>query len=109
MIKNPNIYQIIRVCLSIAPKIMFYLPRTLMLEEFFDIIDDILLERDKKYNDIYIDIQILNSANKIKAILLIFGNDIKKVFFRKLKFNSLLLEMLKNTYRTDIKLRITYC
>lgn len=88
---------------------MFYLPRTLMLEEFFDIIDDILLERDKKYNDIYIDIQILNSANKIKAILLIFGNDIKKVFFRKLKFNSLLLEMLKNTYRTDIKLRITYC
>ena len=26
-----------------------------------------------------IDIQILNSANKIKAILLIFGNDIKKV------------------------------
>jgi len=81
MIKNPNIYEIIRVCLSIAGKILFYLPRTLMLEEFYEIIEDILLEKDKKYQDIFIDINILNSANKIKAILLIFGNDIKKVKF----------------------------
>jgi hypothetical protein len=77
--KNPNIFEIIRVCLSIANKILFYLPRTLMLEEFYEIIDEILYDRDKKYQDIYIDIHILNSANKIKAILLIFGNDIKKV------------------------------
>jgi hypothetical protein len=81
MIKNPNIFEIIRVCLSIANKILFYLPRTLMIEEFYEIIDKILFDRDKKYQDIYIDIHILNSANKIKAILLIFGNDIKKVVY----------------------------
>ncbi len=81
MIKNPNIYEIIRVCLSHADKILFYLPRTLMVEEFFNIIEEILLTRDKTYQDIHIDIHILNSANKIKAILLIFGTDIKKVKF----------------------------
>jgi hypothetical protein len=80
MIKNPNIFEIIRVCLSIANKILFYLPRTLMLEEFYEILEEILYTKNKEYQDIYIDIHILNSANKIKAILLIFGNDIKKVF-----------------------------
>lgn len=79
MIKNPNIYEIIRVCLSIADKIQFYLPRTLILDEFYDIIEEMLFTKDKKYQDIYIDIHILNSANKIKAILLIFGHDIRKV------------------------------
>lgn len=79
MIKNPNIYEIIRVCLTIADKIQFYLPRTLMLSEFFEILDEILYDKHGEYTDIYIDIHILNSANKIKAILLIFGTDIKKV------------------------------
>jgi hypothetical protein len=79
MIKNPNIYDIIRVCLSMAEKIMFYLPRTLILTEFYEILEEITLEREKKHLDIFIDIHILNSANKIKAILLIFGTDIKMV------------------------------
>ena len=82
MIKNPNIYEIIRTCLSIADKIQFYLPRTLILEELFQILEEILLSKNGgKREDIFMDIHILNSANKIKAILLIFGQDVKKVEF----------------------------
>ena len=101
MIKNPNIYEILLVCLSIGNKVQFFLPRTLMLEEFYEIIDDILYERDKKYQDIYIDIHILNSANKIKAILLIFGNDTKKV-----KLYILILINLSAYYRRLKKISI---
>ena len=43
-IKNlmtPSIYDIIKMCLKISKYIMFYVPRTLLLEELFNIIYDI--------------------------------------------------------------------
>ncbi len=73
---KPNIFDIIRVCLSIAKNIIFYLPRTILLEEFYEILSSCL---NKEFDIIYTDIHILNSANKIKAIMLVFGQDINKL------------------------------
>lgn len=52
-----------------------------MLNEFFDILDECIKTNKKEYqNDyIYVDIHILNSANKIKAVMLVVGNDISQV------------------------------
>jgi len=63
--------------LSQAKNIIFYLPRTIKLDEFFEIIDNSI--KNKNENSIFIDIHILNSANKIKAILLIFGHSTNQV------------------------------
>ena len=68
---NPDISEIIKVSLRIVDYIMFYVPRTLRLEELFGIISEI---RGK--NRLFFDIHILKSANKIKALLIIFGCDI---------------------------------
>jgi len=79
---TPNIYDIIRVCLKIGKKIIFYLPRTILLGEIFEILQDVIkYENLNKFplDYMYLDIHILNSANKIKAVMLIFGNDVKEV------------------------------
>lgn len=71
----PNIFDIVRVCLKIAKRLIFYLPRTLDLDELFEVLDTFIHKKDH----IYLDIQILNSANKTKAILLVFGKDMMGV------------------------------
>lgn len=79
---TPNIYDIIRVCLKIGRKIIFYLPRTILLGEIFEILQDVVKSTNpNKYpiDNMYLDIHVLNSANKIKAVMLIFGNDKKEV------------------------------
>jgi hypothetical protein len=79
---TPNIYEIIRVCMNIGKKIIFYLPRTIMIGEIFEILRDVIKSTDQsRYSrdHMYLDIHILNSANKIKAVMLIFGNNIKEV------------------------------
>ena len=85
---SPDIHEIIKVSLRISKYIMFYVPRTLMLEELFGIVSDI-----KKNSNIFFDIHILKSANKIKALLIIFGYDVDK----KIVENDI-TEYLKNVY-----------
>ena len=68
---TPDISEIIKVCLRISKYIMFYVPRTLMLEELFEIISKI-----NGKSRLFFDIHILKSANKIKVLLIIFGYDI---------------------------------
>ena len=70
---TPDISEIIKVSLRIVKYIMFYVPRTLRLEELFGIISEINVK-----DRLFFDIHILKSANKIKALLIIFGYDIDK-------------------------------
>jgi hypothetical protein len=70
---RPDIYDIVRVSLKVSKHIMFYVPRTLILDELFDIVSKI-----KGTNRIFFDVHILKSANKIKALLIIFGYNIEK-------------------------------
>jgi hypothetical protein len=78
---TPNIYDIVRVCLSIGKKIIFYLPRTTLVGELFEIIKDVVKNTKKGYavETMFMDVHVLNSANKIKAVMLIFGFDDKDV------------------------------
>jgi hypothetical protein len=79
---TPNIYDIVRVCLSIGRKIIFYLPRTILIGEIFEILIEVIKSSNQtKYSKdhMYLDVHILNSANKIKAVMIIFGNELKEV------------------------------
>ena len=77
---TPNIYDIIKVSLNIARNIIFYLPRTLLLEELFEILSNILnTEKSGSGDRIYFDVHILKSAKKIKALMIIFGHDVGEV------------------------------
>jgi hypothetical protein len=77
---TPNIYDIIKVSLNIAKNIIFYLPRTLLLDELFEILSKILNSETPGSGDrIFFDVHVLKSAKKIKALMIIFGNDIKEV------------------------------
>ena len=77
---TPDISEIIKVSKKIVKYIMFYVPRTLKLDELFGIISEI-------YNNerLFFDVHILKSANKIKALLIIFGYDINE----KIKENNI--------------------
>ena len=70
---KPDIFDIVKVSLKVSKHIMFYVPRTLILDELFDIVSKI-----KGTNRVFFDIHILRSANKIKALLIIFGYNIDK-------------------------------
>ncbi len=76
---TPNIFDIVRTSLAIAPSIIFFLPRTLQLNELHQIIESVQKESDKGPKDILFDVHILNSANKIKALMIIFTNDLISV------------------------------
>jgi hypothetical protein len=81
---TPNIYDIIKVSLTIARNIIFFLPRTLLLDELFEIISTILNDEKNGTGDrIFFDVHILKSAKKIKALMINFGldHDIKDVKF----------------------------
>lgn len=71
---TPDIHQIIKKSLSIGKNIMFYLPRLIDIRELFEILRDVT-ERDC----IFLDIHVLESANKIKAILLLYGPNVATV------------------------------
>jgi hypothetical protein len=76
---TPNIFLILKTCFSIAPKIICYFPRTTLLEEFFDILDEICGKDIDSF--LFTDIHILNSANKVKAVMLIFDKNCTGVSF----------------------------
>jgi hypothetical protein len=78
---TPNIYDIVKKSLQIAKNIIFYLPRTLLLDDLFEIIKTVYAEMGIKTDKIYLNVQVLRSANKIKAILLILGHDINNDVF----------------------------
>jgi hypothetical protein len=76
---TPNIYDIVRTSLEIAPKIIFFLPRTLDLTELYGIIDTVLKEKGLNFENIFFDVHVLKSANKIKALMIIISLSIEEV------------------------------
>jgi hypothetical protein len=79
---TPNIIEIVKTSLIIAKNIIFYLPRTLLLEELFDIVYECANSLEpKKRREIFFDVHVLNSAKKIKAVMIIVGVNAKEVLF----------------------------
>jgi predicted RNA methylase len=73
---TPNIYDIVRTSLKMAKGIIFYLPRTLNIDDLFGIIKTVYSEMGIKTEKIYLDVHVLKSAGKVKALMLILGHDI---------------------------------
>lgn len=71
---TPDINSIIKQSLKIGKNIMFYLPRNINIIELFE-----LLYEETNKNIIFLDIHVLNSANKVKALLLIFGPSLTNI------------------------------
>jgi hypothetical protein len=71
---TPDINEIIKKSLSVAKNIMFYLPRTIDINELFE-----LVQEETSADEVYFDIHVLESANKIKAILLLYGPDVQSI------------------------------
>ena len=97
---TPSILDIIKVSLKIVKYIMFYIPRTLMLDELFGIISEI-----NKSERLFFDIHILKSANKIKVLLIIFGYDINKII-RENDIEEYLKYIYENSNLSDIYIKM---
>ena len=97
---NPDITEIIKVSLRIVKYIMFYVPRTLKIEELFGIISQV-----KDSHRLFFDIHILKSANKIKALLIIFGYDIDKKISEK-EINEYIEYIYDNFHLNEITIKI---
>ena len=97
---TPDISEIIKVSLRIVKYIMFYVPRTLMLKELFEIISEI---KDSKR--LFFDVHILKSANKIKALLIIFGYDIDQKIKEK-EIDEYLKYIYENFNLNEINIKI---
>ena len=97
---TPSILDIIKVSLKIVKYIMFYIPRTLMLDELFGIISEI-----NKSERLFFDIHILKSANKIKALLIIFGYDINKII-KENDIEEYLKYIYENSNLSDIYIKM---
>ena len=86
----PDITEIVRVSLNVADNILFFLPRNLDLDELFDICSTIKNEiKEGSGKNLFFDIRIIKSNNRIKSLLIIFGHHIKD-YFSKHKLENFL-------------------
>ena len=93
---TPDINEIVRVSLSVADNILFFLPRNLDLDELFNICSSIKNETEKNSGKkLFFDIQILESNKRIKSLLIIFGHNINDIF-KKNDLENYLYKNYKN-------------
>ena len=104
---TPDIEKIIEKSLKISKNIMIYLPRNTDLEELANIIykydkDDI----ESLSNTILFDVKYLNSASKVKAILVSYGpkfNTVKVKLVKKYIVNSIFQKNSNNINLNKMK------
>ena len=96
---TPDITEIVRKSLLIGKYVMFYLPRNIDIVELGEILFSVT---SNPY--IYLDIHLLESANKLKAILLIYGYD-PNICISKLDV-KLMLEILNVNSSSDQKTKL---
>ena len=91
---TPDIHDVIKKSLSFGKNIMFFLPRLIDVKELFELIYDVT-EQDF----IFLDIHILESANKIKAILLLFGPNVSQI--NRTEIENFITMITRETNLTD--------
>lgn len=98
----PDITEIVRVSLTLADNILFFVPRNLDLDELFEICSDIKNEiEENSGKKLFFDIKILKSNNKIKALLIIFGQNVNEVF-RRYNLEDFLNKHYKNIEEKNV-------
>ena len=99
MLKNwivPDIEEIIKHSLQLSKNLIFYLPRCTKINE----LTEYIYKYDQKFIDdneknIYLDVQYLMSANKIKAILVLYGE----------KFNNIQIKDIRKYFNENYKIK----
>lgn len=100
---HPDITQIVRVSMNVADNILFFLPRNLDLDELFDICSKVKNEiKENSGKNIFFDIQIIKSNNRIKSLLIIFGHHIKDYFNKQKLEKFLKTQYYKNINENNI-------
>ena len=98
----PDITEIIRISLSIANNILFFLPRNLDLDELFDLCSTVKNEiKEKSGEQLFFDIKIIKSNGRIKSLLITFGHNIKD-YFSKHKLEKFLKHQYKKIDEKNI-------
>lgn len=95
---TPDIHDIIQKSLKCGRNLLFYLPRSTNIKEFLTIISECQSkskscndnkeeedDNEEQDNSIFIDVRYLYSAKKIKAILILYGEDINTVSVKDLR------------------------
>ena len=106
---KPDIEKIIEKSLSLCNNLIFYLPRNTNINELINYI--FKYDKNNIENDfIYFEEIMLNSANKIKAILILYGKDFNHVNFSDIKlflcnnvFNKKISKVNSNKIKNIIK------
>ena len=80
---EPSILHIIKTSKKLSNNLIFYLPRNTNVEELFSILSELNEELDETLFGV---VKLLKSANKIKAILVCFGEEFNHVIFNKSRF-----------------------
>ena len=100
---HPDITEIVRVSMNVADNILFFLPRNLDLDELFDICSKVKNEiKENSGKNIFFDIQIIKSNNRIKSLLIIFGHHIKDYFNKQKLEKFLKTQYYKNINENNI-------
>lgn len=106
---TPNIIDIIKVSLSIAKNIIFYLPRNLILDDLYGLISTIQNETlDTSGDNLSFDVRILKSSQKLKALVIIFGHDINS-FIKEGDIHNYLLTNYEHISLDDTKIISLIC
>ena len=108
---NPNVEKIIEKSLSFSRNLIFYLPRNTDLIELANLLNKYDKENIQSLNNtILLDVKYLNSASKIKAILILYGpkfNLIKVKLVRQSLINSVFKKNNKaNEYKVKKQINI---
>lgn len=102
----PDINEILKTSLQISQNLILYLPRNTDIQELFSLISDVISQNEiiySKYSDdnqeidttLYAEIQMLFSAGKVKAILVLFGKNFNQISVKDIRnyLNSLYLNI----------------
>ena len=107
---NPDIEKIIEKSLKFSKNLIFYLPRNTDIEELANLLNKYDKDEINSLNNtILMDIKYLNSASKIKAILILYGpkfNLIKVKLIREFIINTIFRKNSNKANEIKIKKQI---
>ena len=107
---NPDIEKIIEKSLKFSKNLIFYLPRNTDVEELANLLNKYDKDEINSLNNtILMDIKYLNSASKIKAILILYGpkfNLIKVKLIREFLINTIFRKNSNKANEIKIKKQI---
>ena len=101
---HPDIEKIISHSFELSNNLILYLPRNTNINELAELLYKYDKENiDSNYDCLYLDVQYIYSANKIKAMVVLYGDEFNSVTIKEIRLY--ISEMFKNENMNKDKLR----